>query len=208
MSDNGVREGKISELTPDRRNANKGTQAGLRALDQSLRQLGAGRSILIDKDGEIIAGNKTTERAADLGLEDVIIVQTDGTKLVAVQRTDLDLDTDPEARQLAYADNRIAELDLEWDYEQVDFDLEQGVDLEWLAMGGEIDYDEHWQGMPEFETDNLTPVQTIKVNFSTVEDVYKFAELVNQKLTEDTRSIWYPEAEKLSQTNKVYEDES
>ena len=129
-----VREAKIDELVPDRKNANKGTQAGLRALDKSLRDFGAGRSILIDKDGEIIAGNKTTERAADLGIDDVIIVPTDGTKLVAVQRTDLDLDTDPEARQLAYADNRIAEIDLEWDYEQVDFDLEQGVDLEWLGF--------------------------------------------------------------------------
>ncbi|MHC4361440.1 MAG: ParB N-terminal domain-containing protein, partial [Planctomycetota bacterium] len=83
MSNNGVREGKIEELTPDRRNANKGTQPGLRALDKSLRELGAGRSILVDKNGEIIAGNKTTERAADIGIEDVIIVPTDGTKLVA-----------------------------------------------------------------------------------------------------------------------------
>ena len=141
MTDNGVREGKISELTPDRKNANKGTQAGLRALDKSLSTLGAGRSLLIDKKGEIIAGNKTQERAVDLGFEDIIIVPTDGTKLVAVQRTDLDLDTDPEARQLAYADNRIAELDLEWDYEQVDFDLEQGVDLEWLGFDN---------AMPEF----------------------------------------------------------
>jgi hypothetical protein len=131
MSDNGV---KISDLTPDRKNANKGTQAGLRALDKSLRDLGAGRSILVDKHGEIIAGNKTVERAADLGFEDVIMVKTDGTKLVAVQRTDLDLETDPEARQLAYADNRIAEIDLDWDYEQVDFDLADGVDLEWLGM--------------------------------------------------------------------------
>ena len=64
MSENGVREAKIDELITDRKNANKGTQAGLRALDKSLRDLGAGRSILVDKHGEIIAGNKTTEKAA------------------------------------------------------------------------------------------------------------------------------------------------
>ena len=34
---------------------------------------------------------------------------------MAVQRRDLDLITDPRARDLALADNRIGELDLEWD---------------------------------------------------------------------------------------------
>ena len=124
----------IDELTPDPKNANRGTQSGLRALDRSLRDLGAGRSVLVDKHGTIIAGNKTIERAADLGIDEVIIVDTDGTQLVAVRRTDLDLETDPKARELAYADNRIAELDLDWNMEQVELDLADGVDLEWLQM--------------------------------------------------------------------------
>ena len=111
---------KISDLIPDPANANKGTQRGLKALDTSLRQYGAGRSILIDRDGRIIAGNKTAERAADIGLEDVVIVQTDGTKLVAVQRTDLDLEDDGgKARALATYDNRVGELDLDWDIESL-----------------------------------------------------------------------------------------
>ena len=109
-----VKRGKIDDLTPDGRNANQGTQRGLRLLDDSLRNHGAGRSIVIDRDGRIIAGNKTAERAADIGLDDVIIVQTDGRQLVAVQRTDLDLEDDPDnrARMLAYYDNRTGELDL------------------------------------------------------------------------------------------------
>jgi hypothetical protein len=65
--------GKLSDLTPDKANANKGTQRGLKALDKSLRQYGAGRSILIDRKGRVIAGNKTLERSVDIGLEDVII---------------------------------------------------------------------------------------------------------------------------------------
>jgi DNA modification methylase len=44
----------------------------------------------------------------------VIVVPTDGSKLVVVQRTDLDLN-DKKARQLAVADNRAAELGLDWD---------------------------------------------------------------------------------------------
>lgn len=123
---------KISDLTPDDRNANKGTPRGLTALDNSLRKYGAGRSILIDKNNKIIAGNKTQERAVDIGLEDVIIVETDGTKLVAVKRTDLDLDTDNAARELAYFDNRVGQLDLDWDIPTLEFDLSQGLDLDGL----------------------------------------------------------------------------
>ena len=123
-------EKKLSELTPDKNNANLGTERGMNLLETSLEQFGAGRSILIDKHGKIIAGNKTAETAGQLGMEDVIVVQTDGTKVVAVQRTDLDLENDLKARELAYADNRISELDLNWDLEKLQKDLEIGVDLE------------------------------------------------------------------------------
>ena len=129
---------KLSDLTPDISNANKGTERGRYALEASLRKYGAGRSILIDREGRIIAGNKTAETAADVGIDDVIIVKTDGRQLVAVQRTDLDLDS-KEARELAYADNRVAELDLSFDPEQVLADLNAGVDLSGLWRDDELD---------------------------------------------------------------------
>lgn len=129
---------KVTDLIPDEHNANKGTQRGLKALDHSLRQYGAGRSILIDKKGRVIAGNKTVERAADIGLDDVIVVQSDGTKLVAVQRTDLDLETDKAARELAWADNRVGQLDLEWEPLQLAADLEAGLDLTGLFDPAEL----------------------------------------------------------------------
>jgi DNA modification methylase len=118
----------IERLTPDRRNANRGTLRGRALLEDSLRRYGAGRSILADKHGNVIAGNKTLEASADIGLP-VRFVQTDGTELVVVQRTDLDLDADPTARQLAYADNRIAQLDLDWDAEALLADQAAGIDL-------------------------------------------------------------------------------
>lgn len=129
---------KISELIPDHANANKGTERGRYALEASLRKYGAGRSIVLDKSGRIIAGNKTVEVAADVGLEDVIVVQTDGKQIVAVQRTDLDIDS-PEGRGLAYADNRVGELSLEWDAEQVLADINAGVDLSALFRQDELD---------------------------------------------------------------------
>jgi hypothetical protein len=105
---------KISDLQPDKKNANRGTKRGNKAVADSLTLYGAGRSILIDRNGKIIAGNSTTRNAAAAGIDEVIIVPSDGTKIIAVQRIDLDLD-DPKARELAIADNRTAELGLDWD---------------------------------------------------------------------------------------------
>lgn len=124
-----VKRIKASELTPDIRNANKGTERGRGALETSLRQYGAGRSILVDKHGRIVAGNKTLETAAEIGLDDVLVVQTDGTQIVAVQRMDLDLAQDDKARMLAYADNRVGQLDLDFDAEILAEDLAAGLDL-------------------------------------------------------------------------------
>jgi len=126
-----VKRVKLSNLTTDTRNANRGTQRGSKALEESLRRYGAGRSILVDKDGRIIAGNKTAEEASQIGLEDVIVVETDGKQLVAVKRTDISLDS-PEGRGLAIADNRVSELNLDWDEDVLSALNGEGVDLAWL----------------------------------------------------------------------------
>ena len=119
----------ISNLKPDSRNANKGTERGNSLLQKSLEQYGAGRAILLGKNDRIIAGNKTSENAGSIGLEKVIVVPTDGKTLVAVKRTDLDLDSDDKAREMAYADNRVSELDLDWDPEKLKEDLDAGLNL-------------------------------------------------------------------------------
>lgn len=105
---------KISDLIPDSRNANKGKVRGDKATTESLKRYGAGRSIVVDSQNRIIAGNHVAKHASTAGIEDAIIVDTDGSKLVVVRRTDLSLD-DSKARELAIADNRTSELGLEWD---------------------------------------------------------------------------------------------
>lgn len=52
----------LSDLIPDARNANRGTDRGRSAVRKSLQDLGAGRSIVLDKHGRIIAGNKTARK--------------------------------------------------------------------------------------------------------------------------------------------------
>lgn len=104
----------LTDLRPDDRNANAGTERGRAMVEESLRRFGAGRSILVDRNGRIIAGNATHEAAIDIGLTDAVIVRTDGTRLVVVQRLDLDIDS-PAGRALAVADNRTSEVGLSWE---------------------------------------------------------------------------------------------
>lgn len=111
-----VQEAKIDDLIPDDINANRGTEYGGHLMEKSFSELGAGRSILLDKNNRIIAGNKSTEKFAQIGLEDVIIVETDGTKLVAVKRIDIDLDSQ-KGRELAISDNATSKANLDWDEE-------------------------------------------------------------------------------------------
>ena len=75
----------LADLTPDARNANRGTARGRQALDDSLRSYGAGRSILADRVGRIVSGNKTVEQARALGLP-IMVVPSDGRVLVVVDR--------------------------------------------------------------------------------------------------------------------------
>ena len=132
-----VIETNIESLVPDNKNFNKGTQFGDHLMDESLRRFGLGRSILIDKNNRIIAGNKTAEKAADIGFTDVVVVEVDGNQLVAVKRKDIDLDS-AKGRELALADNATGKANLCFDTdlimqeaEKFDFDPEDwGVPME------------------------------------------------------------------------------
>lgn len=118
----------VDDLTVDPDNANLGTPRGREALARSLRENGAGRSILADVEGRILAGNKTLEQATALGMG-IRVVDTQGDELIVVRRIDLDLTRDAGARTLAIADNRVGELDLDWDHEKLARLHAEGFDL-------------------------------------------------------------------------------
>lgn len=149
----------MSELVQDNRNLNKGTEKGKELIGKSLRQFGAGRSVLIDKNNRIIAGNKTHENAVELGMDDVIVVETDGSKLVAVKRTDIDLDT-KKGREMALADNATVKVDLEWDAEE----------LEKVTEDFDIDSEEWGVGLDEIPVE---PTETTEDDFNEEDDEIK-----------------------------------
>lgn len=124
-----IKSATIKDLIPDDKNANRGTKAGSQLLEKSLSELGAGRSILLDKNNNIIAGNKTAETAAAIGLDRVKIVEVTGDELVAVKRIDIDINS-AKGRELALADNKVGQINLEWDPEVLqDLALDFDIDL-------------------------------------------------------------------------------
>lgn len=110
------------EIKFDKRNYRKHNDRNKDLIRKSLNECGAGRSIVIDNDGEIIAGNGIYEQAQELGIKTKII-ETDGSELVVVKRTDLSTD-DEKRKQLAIMDNSTSDSS-EFDLEllKVDFDV-------------------------------------------------------------------------------------
>ena len=66
------------------------------------------------------------------------------------------------------------------------------------------DWQQHWVGMPEYEQENLSPYKTLKINFRNEEDVKKFSELLQQNITDKTKSIWFPEYDREKPSNFLF----
>lgn len=109
---------KIQELIPDDKNFNKGTEKGQVLMNRSFENFGAARSVLIDRNNRIIAGNKSKETAEAHGIEDVIVIESDGDELIAVRRVDIDLDS-RKGRELALADNMTSKVNMSLDYNEI-----------------------------------------------------------------------------------------
>lgn len=115
----------ISDLKFDHKNARKRTDSSAKLIQESLQRYGAARSIVIDEDNRILAGNGTIEGAKALGLTKLKVIEASGDEIIAVRRSGLSED---EKVGLAIADNRAAELS-DWDAEML-HQLSEEHDLE------------------------------------------------------------------------------
>lgn len=121
----------VEGLAPDHENRRRHTPRNIEMISASLREVGAARSIVIDEDDNVLAGNGVLQAARSAGITRVQVVEVDGETLVAVRRRGL---TDEKKRALAIFDNRAAEL-AEWNEEQLEVDAEAGLDMRsfWTA---------------------------------------------------------------------------
>ena len=168
----------IQTLVQDDHNFNKGTEAGRQLMERSFSELGAGRSILVDKDGRIIAGNKSQKAAIAAGIKKVRIIETTGDELVAVKRTDISLDS-KEGRELALADNLTTQVNLEWDkVELQEVAAQQGIDLpDWGWEPEEMPEQGEIKNAGELDVDSFDEEQILKLKFNPEQYQFVLAKL-------------------------------
>lgn len=139
-----VRIASLKEFRLDPGNANLHTERGQALVRESLTKRKFARPMFAAGDKTMLAGNLTKVTAEEVGMNEAIVIETDGTRPIIHVRMDLKAD-DLEARQLALEDNRAAELSLNWDTERL---LEMGMqsrelltgwnDAEWDALVGQM----------------------------------------------------------------------
>ena len=118
----------------DERNYRLHSEKNKALIQKSLKELGAGRSILASADGVCLAGNGVLEQAKKLNIP-LKFVETSGDTLVVVCRKDVKSGSQ-KAKELALSDNSIADTSAgQYDEEFIheDFKDEElaawGVDL-------------------------------------------------------------------------------
>lgn len=139
------------KITFDKRNYRKHSEQNKKRIRKSLTECGAGRSVLVDKDGCLIAGNGVYEQAEKMGIK-TRVVETDGTELVVVKRTDIGTD-DPKRKTLALADNATSD-NVEWDLPNIAADFDVSVAEDWgIDFGGGLSVDQEPQEAKEDDFD-------------------------------------------------------
>ena len=181
---------EIKDLIYDDLNFNKGTFEGGVLMEQSLSKLKAGRSILIDKNNKIIAGNKTAEVADRLGYK-LRVIEAQGDELIAVKRTDVDIDS-KQGRELALADNATTTVNLAWDQQNLELAAEMfdGFDAEEYGINLEINEPTaESKGEVDVGTFDINQVLCIKLTTMQYEAVVNRLKEENADLSEALLSI-------------------
>lgn len=151
----------MSELRFDPRNYRIHDEKNKRLIRKSLEDCGAGRSILFDKDNCIIAGNGVYEQAMELGLP-VRVIESDGTELIAIKRTDLATE-DARRKALALADNHTSDTSI-FDVEAIleDFTPEE-LDL-WEFSVDDLQINDFIESTPEEDDYDISSTRSTSIS--------------------------------------------
>lgn len=145
-----------NEIKFDTKNYRTHDDKNKKLILKSLKKCGAGRSILIDKQGEIIAGNGVYEQAKNLNIP-VKIIETDGSELIAIKRTDIDTES-KKRKELALADNSTSD-NVTWDLSNLKADFDLSELPEW-GLEGLVEVEQLDPEITEDEVPSNEHVQT------------------------------------------------
>lgn len=199
---------KVADLVPYVSNARTHTDAQVAQIAASIKEFGWTNPILVDGSNGIIAGHGRLLAARKLGQVEVPVIELDHL-------------TENQRRAYILADNKLA-LNAGWDEELLRLELGdlqlQGIDIELTGFSeadlstlfldieeGETDALAEWEGMPEFKQEDKTAYRSIHIHFACQDHVDQFAELIEQKITDKTRMVWFPNIVIETYADKSYE---
>ncbi len=196
----------LASLAPYERNARTHDDVQIAQLRRSIREFGFTNPLLIDEHNGIIAGHGRFTAAGLEGMTEVPAIVIAG--LSAAQKA-----------ALVIADNKLA-LNAGWDdalllAEITSLPVElSGVtgfnDAEVAQLMasieniGQVDARAEWGGMPAYTSGDEEGYQLIVMHFRNEADVAAFAALVDQKVTKQTKFLWYPAKEREVNVDKRY----
>jgi len=189
---------KLNDRNPRKINDNK-FETLKKNIEKFPKMMGI-RPVVIDQDSVIMGGNMRFRACLDLGWKEIPVIMFDESW------------TKEEMKMFVVVDNQGYGV---WDYEILgaDYDMEElenyGLDLNYNINPSEIDVEAEWEGMPEVNAQRVEgAVQSIVIHFETAEDVIKFAEITELKLTDKTKFAWFPFREQQKNKDFIVENES
>jgi hypothetical protein len=181
----------MSKIKFDERNYRIHGEENKKVIKNSLEENGAGRSILVDNDGNIIAGNGVFEQWG--GGRPVKVIESDGTELIVVKRNDIKPD-DPRRMKLAISDNSANDLsEFDFNLMQEDLKLLSFDEIELLGLDAEKFCQEENEQNPQpklIKKEEIRAFKKTHVLFSFSPEVFlKIQELLQQ--IKDTEGVEY-----------------
>lgn len=113
---------------------NKGTNYGNGIIEHSIKKLGCARSIVSDKDGNILCGNDVYLAAKKLGIN-IVTIDTQGDVLICVRRVDVSIN-DTKGKEIALVDNLSQSKNLSWDADNILADVATNPNFDPREWGG------------------------------------------------------------------------
>jgi ParB-like chromosome segregation protein Spo0J len=198
---------KVNDLLPYINNARTHSEEQINQIAASIREFGFTNPLLIDGVGTIIAGHGRLHGAKKSGLEEVPCIVLDHL-------------TKAQQKALIIADNQLA-LNAGWDMDLLSVEMKdldsEGFDLSLIGFDdgmlmnlsllteeGLTDAEKEWEGMPEFDQGDNTSFRHVIVHFENNDDVKEFFSIIGQSHTDKTKSIWFPEQERMDTESKRY----
>jgi len=194
---------KLKNLKPAEYNPRVITSSARDGLKASLEKFGNVQQIVWNKKTKnVVGGHQRLDILLELGHEEAEVAVVDLTE--------------QEEKALNIALNN-PEIQGGWDREKLDIVLEelkivipefQELKFDELEMGEIVTGSpaDEWEDMPEFEQEDKTKFSSVIVNFPTELDMIKFANLLQQKVTDKTKSIYFPEQKREGVLDISYED--